>query len=198
MRIISGRFKGLEIKSPKNGKNTRPTTDRTKEAIFSHLLAIGALDDARVLDLYAGTGALGFEALSRGAHELTSVESLASVTTLIAQTASALKHSAAWEKSMSIHIVRAKVDKFIQARSGAVSVENRFTLVMMDPPYEVSTEDCNNQLAGLIEGKIVDDNATIMVERSMRSEDIAPPAGWEITQQRSYGETEVFYIEKIA
>ena len=72
MRVISGRFKGLSL--PSVGSGTRPTTDRTKEALFSHLDAQGLLDDARVLDLYAGTGALGIEALSRGARELIAVE----------------------------------------------------------------------------------------------------------------------------
>ena len=60
MRVISGRFKGVALATPRQG--TRPTTDRTKEAIFSHLDAWGALADARVLDLFAGTGALGLEA----------------------------------------------------------------------------------------------------------------------------------------
>ena len=73
MRVISGRFKGVALATPKTG--TRPTTDRTKEAIFSHLDSWGVLDDARVLDLFAGTGALGIEALSRGARELVAVES---------------------------------------------------------------------------------------------------------------------------
>lgn len=75
MRVISGRFKGVVLTTPKAG--TRPTTDRTKEAIFSHLDSWGVLDDARVLDLFAGTGALGIEALSRGARELVAVESSA-------------------------------------------------------------------------------------------------------------------------
>ena len=84
MRVISGRFKGVALTTPKAG--TRPTTDRTKEAIFSHLDSWGVLDDARVLDLFAGTGALGIEALSRGARELVAVESSAPAAALIAQT----------------------------------------------------------------------------------------------------------------
>ena len=79
MRVISGRFKGVALTTPKAG--TRPTTDRTKEAIFSHLDSWGVLDDARVLDLFAGTGALGIEALSRGAQELVAVESSAPAAT---------------------------------------------------------------------------------------------------------------------
>ena len=84
MRVISGRFKGMALTTPKPG--TRPTTDRTKEAIFSHLDSWGVLDDARVLDLFAGTGALGIEALSRGARELVAVESAAPAAALIAKT----------------------------------------------------------------------------------------------------------------
>ena len=83
MRVISGRFKGAALATPKTG--TRPTTDRTKEAIFSHLDSWGVLDDARVLDLFAGTGALGIEALSRGARELVAVESSRPAAALIAK-----------------------------------------------------------------------------------------------------------------
>ena len=79
----------MALTTPKSG--TRPTTDRTKEAIFSHLDSWGVLDDARVLDLFAGTGALGIEALSRGARELVAVESSAPAAALIAQTLTALK-----------------------------------------------------------------------------------------------------------
>ena len=84
MRVISGRFKGAALATPKTG--TRPTTDRTKEAIFSHLDSWGVLGDARVLDLFAGTGALGIEALSRGARELVAVESSRPAAALIPKT----------------------------------------------------------------------------------------------------------------
>ena len=77
----------MALTTPKPG--TRPTTDRTKEAIFSHLDSWGVLDDARVLDLFAGTGALGIEALSRGARELVAVESVAPAAALIAKTLTA-------------------------------------------------------------------------------------------------------------
>ena len=89
----------MALTTPKPG--TRPTTDRTKEAIFSHLDSWGVLDDARVLDLFAGTGALGIEALSRGARELVAVESVAPAAALIAKTLTALKHNRSWEPGMS-------------------------------------------------------------------------------------------------
>lgn len=108
MRVISGRFKGVALTTPKAG--TRPTTDRTKEAIFSHLDSWGVLDDARVLDLFAGTGALGIEALSRGARELVAVESSAPAAALIAQTLTALKHNRSWEHGMSARVVKARAE----------------------------------------------------------------------------------------
>ena len=83
MHVITGRFKGMPLATPR--AETRPTTDRTKEALFSRLEAHGLLRDARVLDLFGGTGALGIEALSRGARELVTVESSAQAAQLIAQ-----------------------------------------------------------------------------------------------------------------
>ena len=94
----------MALTTPKPG--TRPTTDRTKEAIFSHLDSWGVLDDARVLDLFAGTGALGIEALSRGARELVAVESAAPAAALIAKTLTALKHNRSWEPGMSARVVK--------------------------------------------------------------------------------------------
>ena len=98
----------MALTTPKPG--TRPTTDRTKEAIFSHLDSWGVLDDARVLDLFAGTGALGIEALSRGARELVAVESAAPAAALIAKTLTALKHNRSWEPGMSARVVKARAD----------------------------------------------------------------------------------------
>ena len=115
MRVISGRFKGVALTTPKSG--TRPTTDRTKEAIFSHLDSWGVLDDARVLDLFAGTGALGIEALSRGARELVAVESSAPAAALIAQTLTALKHNRSWEHGMSARVVKARAEKYASSAS---------------------------------------------------------------------------------
>ena len=105
----------MALTTPKPG--TRPTTDRTKEAIFSHLDSWGVLDDARVLDLFAGTGALGIEALSRGARELVAVESAAPAAALIAKTLTALKHNRSWEPGMSARVVKARAEKYAAAAS---------------------------------------------------------------------------------
>lgn len=111
MRVIAGRFKGLELKAAKNG--TRPTTDRTKEAIFSRLESWNVLEDARVLDLFAGTGALGIEALSRGARELVSVESAAPAASLISGAFAELRHNRAWERDMSVRLVRKRAEQYV-------------------------------------------------------------------------------------
>lgn len=111
MRVIAGRFKGLELKAAKNG--TRPTTDRTKEAIFSRLESWAVLEDARVLDLFAGTGALGIEALSRGARDLVSVESAAPAASLISGAFAELRHNRAWERGMSVRLVRKRAEQYV-------------------------------------------------------------------------------------
>jgi 16S rRNA (guanine966-N2)-methyltransferase len=190
MRVISGRFKGMPLTTPKAG--TRPTTDRTKEAIFSHLDSRGALDDARVLDLFAGTGALGVEALSRGARELVAVESSAPAAALIARTLTALKHSRSWESDMSARVIRARAEKY-----AASAVAAPFDVIFIDPPYAFETEACNQLLSDLAGGDMTSARAVIVLERSTRSDEPTAPAGWEITDRRDYGETAVYYIEPV-
>jgi len=109
MRVISGRFKGVALATPKTG--TRPTTDRTKEAIFSHLDSWGVLDDARVLDLFAGTGALGIEALSRGARELVAVESSRPAAALITKTLAQLQKNRSWDASLKARVLVKKAEQ---------------------------------------------------------------------------------------
>lgn len=124
MRIISGAWRGRALAAPK-GTNTRPTSDRAREALFSMLLSrLGGFDDLNVLDLYAGTGALGLETLSRGAAHCTFVES----------------------DSDALNALRANIKKMDAAANTAVlaqPVENLITkrqtpadLVLLDPPYD--------------------------------------------------------------
>lgn len=189
MRVISGRFKGVALTTPKAG--TRPTTDRTKEAIFSHLDSWGVLDDARVLDLFAGTGALGIEALSRGARELVAVESSAPAAALIAQTLTALKHNRSWELGMSARVIKARAEKYAACASAVAP----FDVIFIDPPYAFETNDCNQLLADLASRELTSSNTVIMLERSTRPEEPTAPENWEITDRRDYGETAVYYIE---
>ena len=189
MRVISGRFKGLQLPAAKTG--TRPTTDRTKEAIFSHLDSWGVIGDARVLDLYAGTGALGIEALSRGARELVAVESAGPAAALLGKTFAALKSSRAWRPDMGARVLRTKAESFAAGFAG-----EGFDLIFIDPPYAVETSACNDLLTSIVTQGVAAPDAIIMFERSTRSEPLTAPEGWEITQSRDYGETEVVYIER--
>ena len=167
MRVISGRFKGVALATPKTG--TRPTTDRTKEAVFSRLDAWGVLDGARVLDLFAGTGALGIEALSRGGRELVAVEASKPAAALIVKTIAQLKRNRSWSSDLAVRV--------------------------LVPPYAFETEACDRLLADLAANGFAGDGTVIVLERSARSDAPTPPAGWEITDHRDYGETAVFYIE---
>lgn len=179
----------MALTTPKPG--TRPTTDRTKEAIFSHLDSWGVLDDARVLDLFAGTGALGIEALSRGARELVAVESAAPAAALIAKTLTALKHNRSWEPGMSARVVKARAEKYAAAASAVAP----FDVIFIDPPYAFETEACNQLLADLAGRELTGDDTVIMLERSTRSAEPTAPEGWAISNRRDYGETAVYYIE---
>ncbi|TPF92331.1 RNA methyltransferase [Bifidobacterium sp. UTBIF-68] len=190
MRVISGRFKGVALATPKTG--TRPTTDRTKEAIFSHLDSWGVLDDARVLDLFAGTGALGIEALSRGARELVAVESSRPAAALISKTLADLKRNRSWSADLNARVLVKK------AETVAGGFGEPFGVIFIDPPYAYGTDECNQLLADLATGDATNERTVIMLERSIRSDDPAAPEGWAITERRNYGETAVFYIEPIA
>lgn len=130
MRVISGRFKGVALATPKTG--TRPTTDRTKEAIFSHLDSWGVLDDARVLDLFAGTGALGIEALSRGARELVAVESSRPAAALITKTLAQLQKNRSWDASLKARVLVKKAEQV------AGGFGEPFDVIFIDPPYALS------------------------------------------------------------
>ena len=189
MRVISGRFKGIALATPKTG--TRPTTDRTKEAIFSRLDAWGMLDDARVLDLFAGTGALGIEALSRGARELVAVESSRPAAALIGKTLGELKRNGSWESDMRAQVVTRKAEQYVASRISGQA----FDLIFIDPPYAFETAACNHLLSDLAASGLAGERTVIVLERATRSEDPAAPEGGAITERRDYGETAGVTIE---
>ena len=186
MHVITGRFKGMPLATPR--AETRPTTDRTKEALFSRLESHGLLQDARVLDLYGGTGALGIEALSRGAHELVVVESSAQAAQLIAQTLTALRRHAGWQEGMSARVVHAKAERYAaKAKPG-----EPFDLVLIDPPYAFASADCERLLRDLTARGLVARFGAIVLERSTRTAPPAAPEGWVMIDRRDYGETAVY------
>ena len=158
------------------GVGTRPTADRAREGLFSSLQSLLDLDGARVLDLYAGSGALGLEALSRGAGSATMVEDDPAAVTAIRANIDALKLPGAF-------VVPQKVETFL-----ANPPEPRYDLVLMDPPYDVdATPILETVVPWLAEA------AVVMVERRTRGGDLQWPEGLVGERSRRYGEATLWY-----
>lgn len=174
-RIIAGTLGGRTIPGPP-GKGTRPTSDRVREALFSRLDGWDALRGARVLDLYAGTGGLAFESLSRGAAHALLVE-------LHPPTAKQLRRTAADLGLAAACDVRAGRAETVAAQLAG----GKFSLVFLDPPYDVSTEALEALLLAL--RPALSEDALVVVERSSRSRPLAWPEGWADDGTKTYGET---------
>ncbi|WP_432511741.1 16S rRNA (guanine(966)-N(2))-methyltransferase RsmD [Kineococcus sp. SYSU DK001] len=179
-RIVAGAAGGRRLKVPP-GETTRPTSDRVREALFSALEAAGAVEGARVLDLYAGSGALGLEAASRGAAQVVLVEA--------ARAAAATARANAGTVALpGVRVVADRVERFL-ASPGAV-VDGGWDLVLVDPPYAVASEEVSAVLAAL--APLLAPGAVVVVERSSRT---APPTWPEPVpdvRERRYGETTVW------
>jgi len=178
IRIIAGRYGRRVIRTP-SGSSTRPTSDRVRESLFGSLGALIALDGAAFLDLYAGSGAIGFEALSRGAEQVTFVERDGEAVKVIRDNVRTLgAQSACRVESVS-------VSRFL-GRPSAQPVDVAF----LDPPYAQSVDD---DLRSLLANGWVGEGSVVVVERDTRSAEPVWPDGLEPTSQRSYGETALWY-----
>jgi 16S rRNA (guanine(966)-N(2))-methyltransferase RsmD len=172
MRIIAGTRRGHRIAAPK-GRETRPTSDRVRENAFN---LIGPVDGAVVLDLFAGSGALGLEALSRGAARATFVES----------------------DRDACRVVNANLDKLGLAATvlcqdvlrALAQERGRYDLVLCDPPYDFDADRLAPQLAGLLE-----DGGLLVWESSSR---LPPPSvpGLEVRTTRTYGSARLTLFER--
>jgi 16S rRNA (guanine966-N2)-methyltransferase len=184
MRVTGGTFRSRALVAPK-GMNTRPTTDRVREALFSALAARGALPPgARVVDLYAGSGALSFEALSRGAGEAIMVESDRAARECIRQNAAAL------DVIDRAHTVPTTVDKALGWLSKEFERKGKQAhLVLVDPPYDlVATPAFAGELARA--ASLIASGGWLVLEHGKR--DVPPPVpgiAWE--EAREYGDTHV-------
>ncbi|GAB3284477.1 16S rRNA (guanine(966)-N(2))-methyltransferase RsmD [Sinomonas notoginsengisoli] len=184
-RIIAGICGGTPLASVP-GSATRPTTDRVKEALFSRLEALGMITRARVLDLYAGSGALGVEAVSRGASTAELVESDAKAASTCQRNARSV-NDAVGRRAVTVH--RGKVVSFLEA-----TVPGRhWDLVFMDPPYALGEEQTALVLKSLTPHLAAD--AIVVVERSSRSPEPAWPVGMAPMGDRKYGETHLWFAE---
>jgi len=187
-RIIAGFAGSLALTVPKSG--TRPTSDRVREAIFSALEARGLVAGARVLDLYAGSGALGLEAASRGASEVTLVDSSRDAATISRRNAERVARAAPAHAAPSIRTVVQPVQAFL---AGAVGGWN---LTFLDPPYDLTGAVLVDDLL-LLAPRVAPD-AVIVVERSARDPEPAWPAGLTLDRRTAYGDTAVFWLSPSA
>ena len=184
MRVIAGRAGGVRLMSPKNG--VRPTMDRVKAAIFSSLgeIVIGA----RVLDLFAGTGALGIEALSRGARSALFVEE-------------DRQSIAAIEKNLSKTHLTGRVrqqDVFGFLKNAGASAE-KFQIVFADPPYDKMKSGARfteKLLADEALPRLLEAGGVFVLEK-LPGEDVPSTKLWQVTRQKAYGATEVLFLSPI-
>ena len=185
-RIIAGAAKGKRIATPK-GDHTRPTTDRTREALFSALVSwLGTTEEdaddqlkgISFLDLYAGSGAVGLEAASRGAGPVLLVE-------LDKHTAKLIQNNA--RTTGLAATVRAE-----KAQAVADAPWEQFDVIFLDPPYGVPTEEVELLLAGLAANRLAP-RGLVILERSSRDRAPEWPATFTDTWDRRYGETTLYF-----
>jgi len=168
LRIVAGEFKGRRLQAPR-GARTRPTADRVREALFSML---GDVDGERVLDLFAGSGALGIEALSRGAAEAVFVERDARAAAAIRRNLESL--------GVEARVARQDVLGFLGREQGP------FDLVFCDPPYD-SASRLSGTLAERLPALVVED-ARIVTESDKRHPLVLP---FRLLVERAYGDTRI-------
>jgi 16S rRNA (guanine966-N2)-methyltransferase len=186
-RIISGLAGGRRIYTPP-GIGTRPTSDRVREALFSRLEHLDVVSAAHVLDLYAGSGALGLEAASRGAASVLLVESDRAAADVVRRNIAELGLP-----GVSIGVRADAVERALL--SGPASGQARCDLVLMDPPYDVTEEALGDVLALLVTRSWLSDDALVVVERSARSPEPRWPEGLDGAGERRYGETKMWFAD---
>ncbi|MFC4555602.1 16S rRNA (guanine(966)-N(2))-methyltransferase RsmD [Georgenia faecalis] len=174
-RIVAGTAGGRALRVPRTG--TRPTSERVREALFSRLEHAGAVDGARVLDLFAGSGALGLEAASRGARSVVLVE--------VARAAAELCRRNAREVGLAAvtEVVPAKVATYLAGEPG-----EPFDLVLLDPPYDLAPEEVAAALDRLAQGWLAP-GATVVLEAARRAPATTWPEPLEDDGERRYGDT---------
>lgn len=182
-RIIAGRLRGRTLRVPASG--TRPTSDRVREALFSAIDARADLDGAAVLDLFAGSGALGLEAVSRGADTAWFVEEGAKA---VACLRGNTRDLAAAAPGVEVVVRRGALPTAV---AGPCPLAGGFDLVLADPPYERSAALDAPVLEALLAGGWLAGDALVVWERSVRDPEVRWPDGLEVEFARTYGDTAV-------
>ncbi|HYK68748.1 MAG TPA: 16S rRNA (guanine(966)-N(2))-methyltransferase RsmD [Streptosporangiaceae bacterium] len=181
-RIIGGTAGGRRL-AVVPGRMTRPTSDRAREGLFATVEAIrGGLAGAAVLDLYAGSGAVGLEALSRGAADVLLVESDTRAARVIRENLAGLGLAGA-------RVVNDRVDRLLARGRGELAPRD---FVFADPPYRVTDDEVVRVLTALA-GAWLAPGAVVAIERATRSGAPTWPAGYEPDRSRRYGEATLWY-----
>lgn len=187
-RIIAGRAGSLRLEVPKAG--TRPTSDRVREAIFSALESWDVIAGARVLDLYAGSGALGLEAASRGAAAVTLVEKHPQAAQVAARNTRTVLQ--AWKRendeAPAVTVEKQAVQAFLE-RAHTI----QWNVVLIDPPYDVGEAELTASLTAL--APLLAPDAVVLVERSSRSPEPTLPPSLAPIREKKYGETVLWWSE---
>jgi 16S rRNA (guanine966-N2)-methyltransferase len=184
-RIIGGIAGSRKLVSP--AKTTRPTSDRIRESLFSKLEARDLLESSHVLDLYAGTGALALEAVSRGASVAWMVERDGKAAAVCVANARLVQKALQDEE---LEAETKVVNKSVAAML-AGEASTRFDIVFIDPPYEVTNEEVTANLKAL-EAHLNAD-AVVIVERSSRSGAVSAPKYLKFDEEKSYGDTVLYF-----
>ena len=181
MRIIAGEKKSLILRSPR-GRSSRPTADRVKESMFA---IIGNMQGARILDLFAGSGSLAIEALSRGAQEAVLVDNSPQAIACIKEN---LQHTDLSDKARVMAMPVTRALRVLQ-REG-----NDFDLILMDPPYNKNI--VTPTLQALSDGSLVRLNALVVVEHTSKEEVGPGIANLTCVRQELYGDTMITFMRR--
>lgn len=185
MRIIAGKYRGQQIFAPK-GRDVRPTTDRVREAIFSSLTSyFGDFDNLVVLDAFAGSGALGFEAVSRGACKLISCEKNFNTYQNLQKNFDSLK----LEKDMCA-LINTDATRFDFSKAlGA----KKFSLLFFDPPYKYDEDIVYDLVKQLENDNLLTNKAMIVYEHQVGETNKLQDAKFELFNSKNYGDTSIDY-----
>ena len=178
MRILAGKYKSKKIQTI-NNSNTRPMMSKVREAIFNSLQFL--IEDKEVLDLYAGSGSLGIEAISRGAKFVTFVEKSKECIDVLSKN---LK-----ELDINFIITNTAVETFIK------SSINTYDIVFYDPPFEMGSDKVENEINNLVEITRVD--SFVVVHRHKVSSEIEFSKNYEIHREKNYGQSKIIILRKL-
>jgi len=188
--VIAGEAGGRRLAVPA-GRDTRPTSDRAREGLFATIVSIaGSITGARVLDLYAGSGAVGLEALSRGAGHVLLVESGARAARVIRENIAAIGLPGA-------EVVTDRVERVLARGPDPAANGDRYDIVFADPPYALGGEEVSGMLTALADRGWLAPGALVIVERATRSGPVSWPSGFVPHRSRRYGEATFWYARGV-